>query len=80
MTVDPQRMPGEPGLPRDIGGPVFPGDPGQCKLDGHYYPEGTIKMIEGRPATCRQGNWLGEGDDPPFPPHHGPLPGPEPVA
>lgn len=60
--------PHRPGI--DIGGPVVPDDPNACKFMDRYYPEGSIEMIDGRPATCRGGRWLGEGDDPP--PH---LPG-----
>ncbi len=57
--------PHRPGLVHDIGGPVVPGDPNACKFMERYYPEGSIEMIDGRPATCRGGRWIGEGDDPP---------------
>lgn len=73
-------LPDDPGLPRGTGGPLFSDDPNACRLDNRFYPEGSIEMIDGRPATCRQGRWLGEGDDPPFDPRHPRFTGIEPEA
>ena len=66
VSFDPRHT----GIIRDIGGPVVPDDPNACEFMNRYYPEGSIEMIDGRPATCRGGRWIGEGDAPP--PH---LPG-----
>lgn len=45
-------------------------DPGgqMCRLGDELYPEGSVQIVDGRPATCRGGRWLGDGDDPPVQP------------
>lgn len=71
MPDDPDNVPTYPHRPkldRGIGGPFEPGEQSACNLDGKHYPEGSVMIVEGRPATCKQGKWIGDGDDPPFKP------------
>ncbi len=57
--------PHHPRIDRSIGGPIIQEDQNSCFLDGKYYSEGSILLVDGRPATCQGGKWIGEGDDPP---------------
>ncbi|WP_419815102.1 hypothetical protein [Glacieibacterium sp.] len=74
---DPDLLPFDPHHPRidrGTGGPIVTEDQDACFFDGRFYPPGSIEMIEGRAVTCRGGNWIGEGDDPPFRPRRGEFP------